>query len=158
MVFTASPKITLLLASLLCFQTVSAGHCQHSAFTYRFNELRNYQCCQPIRFNIPIYNEGGDYNPGTGVFTCRLPGLYYFTFQTQVYNMDLYIKMVHNGHTYLEWFDRYIAPDEDNASGATLIPLQRGDTVYLEMHQGKNGMWGNAIFTGFALHVDGCDQ
>ncbi|MGH0120910.1 UNVERIFIED_CONTAM: hypothetical protein FKN15_038449 [Acipenser sinensis] len=122
-----------------------------SDFTYQYSQLHSYQCCHPIRLVIPICNEGGDYNPGTGVFTCRLPGLYYFTFQTQVYNMDLYIKMVHNGHTYLEWNDSFIY-GEDNVAFSTLILLKRGDTLHLEMYPHKNGMFGKAIFSGFLLY------
>ncbi|MGH0129820.1 UNVERIFIED_CONTAM: hypothetical protein FKN15_047173 [Acipenser sinensis] len=127
------------------------GRVPRSDFTYQYSQLHSYQCCHPIRLVIPICNEGGDYNPGTGVFTCRLPGLYYFTFQTQVYNMDLYIKMVHNGHTYLEWNDSFIY-GEDNVAFSTLILLKRGDTLHLEMYPHKNGMFGKAIFSGFLLY------
>jgi len=32
-----------------------------------------------IRFPEVLYNEGNDYDPNTGVYTCRIPGTYWFS-------------------------------------------------------------------------------
>ncbi|NXR13985.1 CO8A2 protein, partial [Semnornis frantzii] len=34
----------------------------------------------PVRFDRTLYNGHSGYNPGTGIFTCPVPGIYYFAY------------------------------------------------------------------------------
>uniref|UniRef100_A0A8C3J4I9 C1q domain-containing protein n=1 Tax=Calidris pygmaea TaxID=425635 RepID=A0A8C3J4I9_9CHAR len=111
---------------------------------------------RPIKFDKVLYNGLNDYNPATGKFTCKYPGAYYFTYHITVYSRNVRVALVKNGIKMLHTVDRYQS-GEDQASGATILELQRGDEVWLQAHQGEtfNGLFADAdddtTFTGFLL-------
>lgn len=125
-----------------------------SAFTVQYNVRVHPPANTPIKFPKVIYNEDGDYDCETGLFTCKVPGLYYFSFQMQIYHKRLYVKLKHNSSTVLEWFDQFDGRDEDIASGSSLLKLKSGDIVYLELLPDHEGLYGNAVFNGFLLYPD----
>ncbi|XP_010147550.1 PREDICTED: complement C1q and tumor necrosis factor-related protein 9A-like [Eurypyga helias] len=111
---------------------------------------------RPIKFDKVLYNGLNDYNPGTGKFTCKYPGVYYFTYHITVYSRNVRVALVKNGIKMLHTVDRYQS-GEDQASGATILELQRGDEVWVQAHQGEtfNGLFADAdddtTFSGFLL-------
>uniref|UniRef100_A0A8B9NWW5 C1q domain-containing protein n=1 Tax=Apteryx owenii TaxID=8824 RepID=A0A8B9NWW5_APTOW len=111
---------------------------------------------RPIKFDKVLYNGLNDYNPTTGKFTCKYSGVYYFTYHITVYSRNVRVALVKNGIKLLHTVDRYQGA-EDQASGATILELQSGDEVWLQVHPGEafNGLFADAdddtTFTGFLL-------
>uniref|UniRef100_A0A8B9U579 C1q domain-containing protein n=1 Tax=Anas zonorhyncha TaxID=75864 RepID=A0A8B9U579_9AVES len=111
---------------------------------------------QPIKFDKVLYNSLNDYNPITGKFTCKFSGVYYFTYHITVYSRNVRVALVKNGVKVLHTVDGYQGV-EDQASGAAILELQKGDEVWLQAHRGEtfNGLFADAdddtTFTGFLL-------
>uniref|UniRef100_A0A663LVC9 Complement C1q and tumor necrosis factor-related protein 9A-like n=1 Tax=Athene cunicularia TaxID=194338 RepID=A0A663LVC9_ATHCN len=111
---------------------------------------------RPIKFDKVLYNSLNDYNAVTGKFTCKYPGVYYFTYHITVYSRNVRVALVKNGIKMLHTVDRYQG-GEDQASGAAILELQGGDEVWLQAHQGEtfNGLFADAdddtTFSGFLL-------
>uniref|UniRef100_A0A8D2P7C3 C1q domain-containing protein n=1 Tax=Zosterops lateralis melanops TaxID=1220523 RepID=A0A8D2P7C3_ZOSLA len=111
---------------------------------------------RPIRFDKVLYNSLNDFNSATGKFTCKHPGVYYFTYHITVYSRNVRVALVKNGIKMLHTVDRYQSA-EDQASGAAILELQRGDEVWLQAHQGEsfNGLFADGdddtTFSGFLL-------
>uniref|UniRef100_A0A8D0H7D3 C1q domain-containing protein n=1 Tax=Sphenodon punctatus TaxID=8508 RepID=A0A8D0H7D3_SPHPU len=108
---------------------------------------------RPIKFDKVMYNGLNHYNPATGKFTCRFPGVYYFTYHITVYLRNVRVALVKNEVKMLHTVDRYQG-GEDQASGGTILELQKGDQVWLQAHVGEtfNGLFADqdddTIFTG----------
>ncbi|KFO85164.1 Complement C1q tumor necrosis factor-related protein 5, partial [Buceros rhinoceros silvestris] len=62
---------------------------------------------QPIRFDVVLINEQGHYDPGTGKFTCEVPGLYYFAVHATVYRASLQFDIMKNGQSIASFFQYY---------------------------------------------------
>ncbi|KAL4631302.1 complement C1q tumor necrosis factor-related protein 2 isoform X2 [Arapaima gigas] len=113
----------------------------------------------PIRFNRILMNEGGHYNATTGKFVCAIPGVYYFTYDITLANKHLAIGLVHNGKYKIRTFDANTG-NHDVASGSTILRLQQGDQVWLQIfYSEQNGLffdpyWTDSLFTGFLIYAD----
>ncbi|KAG9346760.1 hypothetical protein JZ751_007077 [Albula glossodonta] len=113
----------------------------------------------PIRFNRILMNEGGHYNASDGKFVCSIPGVYYFTYDITLANKHLAIGLVHNGQYKIKTFDANTG-NHDVASGSTVLRLQRGDQVWLQIfYSEQNGLffdpyWTDSLFTGFLIFAD----
>ena len=88
-----------------------------------------------IRFPTVIINTGGDYNTGTGIFTCRVPGLYWFSATIGKYwnvNVDDVVCTIRlNG---AQMFLLYTDPHGDDldgytSTGSVAFQLRTGDRV-----------------------------
>jgi len=113
----------------------------------------------PIRFNRILMNEGGHYNVTSGKFNCAIPGVYYFTYDITLANKHLAIGLVHNGQYKIRTFDANTG-NYDVASGSTILRLQKGDQVWLQIfYSEQNGLffdpfWTDSLFTGFLIFAD----
>ncbi|KAG1962566.1 complement C1q tumor necrosis factor-related protein 2-like isoform X2 [Pimephales promelas] len=113
----------------------------------------------PIRFNRILMNEGGHYNATSGKFNCVIPGVYYFTYDITLANKHLAIGLVHNGQYKIRTFDANTG-NYDVASGSTILRLQKGDQVWLQIfYSEQNGLffdpfWTDSLFTGFLIFAD----
>ncbi|XP_036404472.1 complement C1q tumor necrosis factor-related protein 2 [Megalops cyprinoides] len=113
----------------------------------------------PIRFNRILMNEGGHYNASDGKFVCAIPGVYYFTYDITLANKHLAIGLVHNGQYKIKTFDANTG-NHDVASGSTVLRLQQGDQVWLQIfYSEQNGLffdpyWTDSLFTGFLIYAD----
>ncbi|TNN69741.1 DNA-directed RNA polymerase II subunit RPB9 [Liparis tanakae] len=56
------------------------------AFTAKLNVDESYPCYSgALKLTTVLVNEGGGYNPDTGIFSCPLDGFYYFSVHMSVY-------------------------------------------------------------------------
>ncbi|XP_060585330.1 C1q-related factor-like isoform X2 [Ruditapes philippinarum] len=108
----------------------------------------------PLKFKDVIYNTGDNYNVSSGVFTCRHPGLYFFTatfFRSPgvyesgcSFSINGINKLVVNSGTNVN--DGY-----QSGSGSLVYHLKAGDIVVLSDCFGQNHMYKFSSFTGFRV-------
>ena len=104
-------------------------------------------------FDLTKINIGGDYNPTTGVFTCRTPGLYHFAYNLLPYTTGFTVsaQLRHKGVSV-----GYITiPDFWSGSYSTILDLNMGDEVYILVYapsyiRGNNS--GYSTFNGYLIH------
>ena len=114
---------------------------------------------QVIVFDWVHTNVGNDYNPQTGVFTCRVPGLYVFYVHTLAEpGKHLETTISKNLHimAYTYAFDKeYFS----SGSNMAVMDLQKGDTVLIRSHGDQHDHVGSVIdasytsFSGFLINT-----
>ena len=110
---------------------------------------------QTITYNSARVDFGGDMNLSTGIFTCPVAGLYYFSFNMWRYLEDpLDVRLQVNGNDEA----RVLANSNDANeiySQSLILTLQPGDEVKLvgfgSMHLGSNSHLSN--FNGYLIHA-----
>ena len=126
------------------------------AFSARSGDLVDLGSHQTVIFAEEIYlNIESSYDSRTGIFTCKLPGLYVFNvYCVTEPGQDIRLELVQNGVHKIYIF----APNKNNGTYSTssnmaVLNLQMGDTVSvqtLSSHQGPAiDDWSQ--FTGFLL-------
>ncbi|XP_072120405.1 complement C1q and tumor necrosis factor-related protein 9A isoform X2 [Mobula birostris] len=130
---------------------------RNSAFSVGLTEFSKMpRSGTPIKFEKIFYNNQNHYDPTTGKFTCELSGVYYFVYHITVYIKHVRVSLYKNGIQTLNTFDSYQS-SEDQASGGTLLQLQHGDQVWLQVIGGDllDGLYADTnddtVFTGFLL-------
>ncbi|XP_067108009.1 complement C1q and tumor necrosis factor-related protein 9A [Osmerus mordax] len=110
----------------------------------------------PIRFDKILYNRQNHYDPKTGRFTCVEAGAYYFTYHITVFSRNVKVALVKNGAKVIHTTDNYQS-SEDQASGGTVLHLEVGDKVWLQVAGGElfNGLFADedddTTFSGFLI-------
>uniref|UniRef100_A0AAY5EG20 C1q domain-containing protein n=1 Tax=Electrophorus electricus TaxID=8005 RepID=A0AAY5EG20_ELEEL len=113
----------------------------------------------PIRFDKIIYNRQNHYNPQSGRFTCAVTGAYYFTYHITVFSRNVRVALMKNGQSMIYTMDNY-QNSEDQAAGGTVLHLEVGDKVWLQVSGGQlfNGLYADddddTTFSGFLLFAD----
>ncbi|XP_056139487.1 complement C1q tumor necrosis factor-related protein 5 [Lampris incognitus] len=142
-----------------------AGECAvapKSAFNAKMSETRTMPITagEAVCFDKVVLNEQGDYNPETGRFTCKVPGVYYFAVHATVYRASLQFDLMKNGHTVASYFQFYGNwPKPASLSGGSLLHLVPGDQVWIQMALGEySGIYSSSktdsTFTGFLVYSD----
>ncbi|TNN75532.1 Complement C1q tumor necrosis factor-related protein 5 [Liparis tanakae] len=142
-----------------------AGECAvapKSAFSAKLSEGRALPLAvgEAVGFDQVTVNEQGDYDAGTGRFTCKVPGLYYFAVHATVYRASLQFDLMKNAHaaaSYFQFFGNWAKPAA--LSGGSLLHLAPGDQVWVRMALSEySGFYSSAktdsTFTGFLVYSD----
>lgn len=111
----------------------------------------------PIRFTKVFYNEQRHYDDTTGKFTCRINGIYLFTYHLTVYMKDVKIGLYKNNKPIMFTFDQFQTNNVDQASGSAILSLESGDEVWLQIYEDDfGGIYGDNLndstFSGILLY------
>ena len=129
----------------------------HVGFTADYPKAGQYS--GNIRFSNVLTNYGDRYNSTTGIFTCDVPGLYYFSL---VVYKSAYADIAScfirkNNHNTIEAFSNPIPPADAGyfeASTSVVLHLAHGDTVDLAGCTAASTMEWLTSFSGFLVTAD----
>ncbi|NXM58878.1 C1QA protein, partial [Illadopsis cleaveri] len=108
-----------------------------------------------VVFDRVITNQENSYNPQTGKFTCKIPGLYYFAFQV-VSSGDLCLGIAKNGVRVVSFCDNNSQGTLQVNSGSSVLSLALGDHVSLTTDPARgssiySGPEADSVFSGFLV-------
>ncbi|XP_052236542.1 coadhesin-like isoform X2 [Dreissena polymorpha] len=111
-----------------------------------------------LKFTLVLTNVGHDYDNETGVFTCRITGLYQFfvSIEKQINVSQAYCRlMVNNSATILiAARSAFIHSDGyQQASNSMVLDLKKGDEVYLGYCSDPSSMTKEGVFSGSLLSM-----
>ncbi|XP_054857542.1 complement C1q subcomponent subunit A [Eublepharis macularius] len=108
-----------------------------------------------VVFDNIITNQDNCYSGQRGVFTCKDPGYYYFTFQV-VSSGNLCLSLVHRDTKVATFCDDNRDGLMQVNSGGSVLKLARGDAVFLQGdpvagNKVYDGTDADSVFSGFLL-------
>ncbi len=112
---------------------------------------------QPVVFNKILYNGNQNYNSQTGIFTCKIPGIYYFVYHVNCKGNNVWVGLYRNNEPVMYTYDEYKKSYLDQASGSAVLPLQFGDTVHIQLPSDQAaglyaGPYVHSSFSGYLLY------
>ncbi|XP_025781236.1 complement C1q subcomponent subunit B [Puma concolor] len=113
---------------------------------------------QAIRFDQVITNLNNNYESRSGKFTCRVPGIYYFTYHASSRgNLCVNLMRGREQMQKVVTFCDYVHNTFQVSTGSMVLKLKQGENVFLQATD-KNSLVGiegaNSIFSGFLLFPD----
>uniref|UniRef100_A0A671KBE5 C1q domain-containing protein n=2 Tax=Sinocyclocheilus anshuiensis TaxID=1608454 RepID=A0A671KBE5_9TELE len=112
---------------------------------------------QPVVFNKILYNGNQNYNSQTGVFTCKIPGIYYFVYHVNCKGNNVWVALYRNNEPVMYTYDEFKKSYLDQASGSAVLPLQVEDTVHIQLPSDQAaglyaGPYVHSSFSGYLLY------
>lgn len=113
-----------------------------------------------VTFTQVLLNEGGDYNSTTGVFTCRIPGLYFFSARIMkssssqlaycnIYKNTTWIVHIETNHVTSDQWGYF------SSSATFLDTLTTGDEVYIGSCNAISSFYKpDCLFSGFLIQQE----
>merc|ERR1711931_378403 len=107
-----------------------------------------------VQYPYVVDNVGKGYDKTTGVFTCKVPGLYYFsTSVLSQYKKVLHIELMKNTCMLVDGYC-YAPEGFCPAVAHVVVALKKGDKVYVRQYE-NSALNGNfATFSGYLMQRD----
>ncbi|XP_052237025.1 neurexin-1a-like isoform X2 [Dreissena polymorpha] len=112
-----------------------------------------------LKFTLVLTNVGHDYDNETGVFTCRISGLYQFfvSIEKQINVSQAYCRLMVNNSPTILIAARSACIHSDalqQTSNAIVLVLKKGDELYLGYCSDPSSMTKEGVFSGSLLSVN----
>ncbi|XP_054906149.1 complement C1q subcomponent subunit A-like [Poeciliopsis prolifica] len=106
-----------------------------AAFSVKRNVAKYPPFNQKITYQEAIVNTGNSFDINTGIFTCRTPGFYYFTFHS-VAKVSMCLALVKEGEAEkIVFCDENVRNSDQVLSGGVVLELTAGQKVWLESYR-----------------------